>query len=168
MLVTKHIRLVFVQCILEKSENIFSGIGLRYCNIMKNFHSIKLFAFILLAFGIFVQCTSKPFSEKVRNQLSKEIESVNKQCPQLISETMRIDSCVLKPNNDLEYYYTSLDTVAFDSLKFEKEIVQYIKDISKNDQGMADIRSYGIETRYTYRASDGTLLYSFAIVPGKL
>lgn len=135
---------------------------------MRDFRLFKLFSLTFLVSAIFVQCTSKSSAEKIRIQLTQEVGDINKQCPQLISETMRIDSCVLRPNNDLEFFYTSLDTVAFDSLKFEKEIVSYVKDMSKNDPGMADIRSYGIETRYSYRTPQGKLLYSFAIVPAKL
>ena len=111
----------------------------------------------------FTQCTSG--SDKLHQQLKTEVDALNKQFPQTISTTIRIDSCVLLKNNDMQYYYTYTDTAAFDTLQFEDEIVASVKEMTKNDPGMEDIRGYGISTEYIYRNLDGKTIYRFKITP---
>lgn len=111
----------------------------------------------------FVQCTSG--SDKLHQQLKTEIDAINKQCPQAVSTTLRIDSCVLLKNNDMQYYYTYTDTAAFDTLQFENEIVASAKELTKTDPGMADIRDNGLTNEYIYRDLEGNTLYRFKITP---
>lgn len=119
-------------------------------------------ALSLVAFS-FVQCTSG--SDKIHQQLKTEVDAINKQLPQMINTTIRIDSTVLLKNNDLQHYYTYTDTAAFDTLQFEDEIVASVKEMTKNDPGMEDIRGYGISTEYIYRNLDGKTIYRFKITP---
>lgn len=110
-----------------------------------------------------VQCTSG--SDKLQQQLKTEIDALNKQCPQMISATIRIDSCVLLKNNDMQYYYTYTDTLAFDTLQFEDEVVASAKELTKTDPAMAEIRDNGITNEYIYRDMKGSTLYRFKITP---
>lgn len=111
----------------------------------------------------FTQCTSG--SDKLHQQLKTEVDALNKQFPQTISTTIRIDSCVLLKNNDMQYYYTYTDTAAFDTLQFEDEIVASAKELTKTDPGMTDIRDNGLTNEYIYRDLDGNTLYRFKITP---
>lgn len=111
----------------------------------------------------FVQCT--PGSDKLHQQLKAEVDALNKQCPQVVSTTLRIDSCVLLKNNDMQYYYTYTDTLAFDTLQFEDEIVANAKKLTKEDPGMAEIRDNGLTNEYIYRDLKGNTIYSFKVTP---
>ena len=115
---------------------------------------------IALTFG---QCTSG--SDKLQQQLKAEVDALNKQCPQTVSTTLRIDSCVLLKNNDMQYYYTYTDTAAFDTLQFEDEIVANAKKLTKEDPGMAEIRDNGLTNEYIYRDLNGNTIYRFKITP---
>lgn len=112
---------------------------------------------------IFGQCTSG--SDKLHQQFKTEVDALNKQFPQTVSTTLRIDSCVLLKNNDMQYYYTYTDTAAFDTLQFEDEIVASAKELTKTDPGMADIRDNEITNEYIYRNLDGVTIYRFKITP---
>lgn len=111
----------------------------------------------------FVQCT--PGSDKLHQQLKAEVDALNKQCPQVVSTTLRIDSCVLLKNNDMQYYYTYTDTLAFDTLQFEDEIVANAKKLTKEDPGMAEIRDNGLTNEYIYRDLKGNTIYCFKVTP---
>lgn len=115
---------------------------------------------IALTFG---QCTSG--SDKLHQQLKTEVDALNKEMPQTLSTTLRIDSCVLLKNNDMQYYYTYTDTAAFDTLQFEDEIVASAKELTKNDPGMADVRDNGLTNEYIYRDLKGNTIYRFKITP---
>ena len=115
---------------------------------------------IALTFG---QCTSG--SDKLHQQLKTEVDALNKEMPQTLSTTLRIDSCVLLKNNDMQYYYTYTDTAAFDTLQFEDEIVATAKELTKNDPGMAEIRDNGLTNEYIYRDLKGNTIYRFKITP---
>lgn len=116
--------------------------------------------FVALVFG---QCTS--VNDKIHQQLKSEIAALNKQCPQTINTTLRIDSCVLLKNNDMQYYYTYTDTMAFDTLQFQDQVLASAKKLIKTDPGMADIRRYGISLEYIYRGLNGKSFYSFKMTP---
>lgn len=115
---------------------------------------------IALTFG---QCTSG--SDKLHQQLKTEIDALNKEMPQTLSTTLRIDSCVLLKNNDMQYYYTYTDTAAFDTLQFEDEVVATAKKLTKTDPGMADVRDNGLTNEYIYRDLKGNTIYRFKITP---
>ena len=130
---------------------------------------MKLTALLKVSTGLsliallFTQCTSG--SDKLHQQLKSEVDALNKQCPQAVSTTLRIDSCVLLKNNDMQYYYTYTDTAAFDTLQFEDEIVATAKELTKNDPGMADIRDNGLTNEYIYRDLEGNTIYRFKVTP---
>lgn len=130
---------------------------------MKLTSLLKVGAGLSLIAVFFVQCTSG--SEKLHKQLKSEVEALNKQCPEMISTTLRIDSCVLLENNDMQYYYTYTDTIAFDEAQFEKEIVATAKEMTKNDPGMADVRDNNLTNEYIYRDLEGKTLYRFKVTP---
>ena len=130
---------------------------------MKLTSLLKTGAGLFLIALSFAQCTSG--SDKLHQQLKTEVDALNKQFPQTISTTIRIDSCVLLKNNDMQYYYTYTDTAAFDTLQFEDEIVASAKELTKTDPGMADIRDNGLTNEYIYRDLDGNTLYRFKITP---
>lgn len=123
----------------------------------------KIGAGLSLIMLFFVQCTSG--SDKLQQQLKAEVDALNKQCPQAVSTTLRIDSCILLKNNDMQYYYTYTDTAAFDTLQFEDEIVATAKELTKNDPGMAEIRDNGLTNEYIYRDLKGNTIYRFKITP---
>ncbi len=125
---------------------------------------IKYVALTIFSVSIlFFQCTSSN-KEKIHKQLQSEIDLINQKAPVQISEIMQIDSCVLHPNNDLEYFYTITDSIAPDKNYF-KNLEAEVRKAAKTDAGMADIRSYKVSTKYNYRDVNGTLLYSFEISP---
>lgn len=124
---------------------------------------LKIGAGLTLATLLFVQCTSG--SDKLHQQLKTEVDALNKQFPQTINTTIRIDSCVLLKNNNMQYYYTYTDTAAFDTLQFEDEIVATAKELAKTDPGMADIRDNGLTNEYIYRDLEGNTIYRFKITP---
>lgn len=130
---------------------------------MKFTSLLKMGAGLSLIALMFGQCTSG--NDKVHKQLQAEVDALNKQLPMTISPTIRIDSCVLLKNNDMQNYYTYTDTAAFDTLQFENIVVAPAREMTKNDPGMADIRGYGITTEYIYRDVNGKELYSFKITP---
>ncbi|MDU1905867.1 MAG: hypothetical protein E6772_13910 [Dysgonomonas sp.] len=121
---------------------------------------VTVFAVILFSY----QCSSGPDKEKIHKQLTLEVDEINKNVPTMLSETIRLDSVVLRPNNDLENNYTVTDTIS-DKSSFFGSIRDEAKRVTKDDPGMADIRSYKISTVYNYRDNDGNMLYSFTITP---
>jgi hypothetical protein len=112
----------------------------------------------------FIQCTSGGNSDKIQKQLRSEIDDINKKCPMQINTSIRIDSCVLFPNNDMEYFYTITDSIPYTASQFG-EIQETVKNATKNDPGMADIRSYGVSTRYNYRDTNGDIVFTFKVTP---
>ncbi len=121
---------------------------------------IALFFFAIL----FYNCSSSPDHEKIQKQLRMEADAVNKNTPVMITEIIRFDSCSLHSNNDIEYFYSILDTVTPDQ-NFFKSIEIEAKKMTKEDPGMADIRSYKVSSVYNYRNTEGTMLYTFKITP---
>jgi hypothetical protein len=127
---------------------------------------VKVLSIIIALFVLgmfFYQCSSVSDKEKINKQLTLEVDQLNKNVPTMLSEIIQLDSCVLHTNNDLEHYYTIKDTVPEKS--FFEDIRKEVKKVTKDDPGMADIRSYKISTTYNYRDSDGNMLYSFTITP---
>ncbi len=130
---------------------------------MKFISLIKAGVTLSLIALFFVQCTSG--SDKLHQQLQSEIVALNKQCPQKVSTTLRVDSCVLLKNNDVQYYYTYTDTTAFDTLQFEDDVVASAKELTKTDPGMAVVRDNKLTNEYIYRNLDGKVIYSFKVTP---
>jgi len=121
---------------------------------------ITVFAVLSL---VLIGCSSSASrNEKIHEQLKAEVEMINKRSLEKISESIRFDSCVLLKNNNMENYYTYIDTIT-PNPSFFKNIEEEAKSVVKNNPGMAEIKSFGISTKYIYRDMEGKNMYTFDI-----
>ncbi|MEN9918125.1 MAG: hypothetical protein RL662_561 [Bacteroidota bacterium] len=111
---------------------------------------------------LFIQCSSE--QSKIHKQLKLEVDETNRNAPTELSNLIRFDRCILKDNNDLENQFTYTGTTA--ALEsFYKDIETHVKETTKNNRGMEDIRSYGINVKYVYKDQSGNIVYTFEVTP---
>ena len=131
---------------------------------MKN-NFISLFFALFASIILFSQCASDKKKTDIQAQLQIETTVLNKKCPIYLDSLIRLDSCIVLPNNDLVNYYTVMDSVEVNRDGLFKEIEASVKLASKTEPGMANIRSYGISSEYSYRNIKGDVIHHFKITP---
>lgn len=129
---------------------------------MKRSKSIYYFI-ILFSLGIFItQCTSR--ESKIREQLQIEVDEINIMRSTSVNNFMRFDSCVLLPNNNIDYFYSLTDTITPAKIYFQN-LEREVKDSFRKEPGMATVRSFEVTAKYIYNDIKGNHLYSFEITP---
>ncbi len=60
----------------------------------------------------------------MQEELEKKAHDINEQCPIIIDQTIRLDSCEVLPDNTFQYNYTFLfiDATKIDRDEFKSEI----------------------------------------------
>ena len=118
---------------------------------------------VLISLGIFLaQCSSK--ESKIREQLQVEVDEINTMRSTSVNNFMHFDSCVLLPNNNIDYFYSLTDTITPAKIYFQN-LEREVKDSFKKEPGMATIRNFEVTAKYNYNDIKGNHLYSFEITP---
>lgn len=112
---------------------------------------------------LFTQCSSSD-KDKIQKQLQTEVDGLNKNTPVQITSNMQFDSCALDSGSSLVYFFSITDSIAPDN-SFFKNLELDVRDMTKKDPGLADIRNNQLSIKYNYRDISENLLYSFTIEP---
>lgn len=112
--------------------------------ILKSKNTLYLFLILLLV--AFVQCGGS-----IDNQLEKIAKESNKECPKMLDQWTRLDSCAAYPNKNYKYFHTIVSGgVVVDRTKFESNFKHVIISIIRTNPGMKFMRENEVTLHYHY------------------
>lgn len=123
-----------------------------------------LWRFVILAFVIvFYSCGGD-----VDSQLQKIAKESNAECPKMLDQWTRLDSCAAYPNKNYKYFHTVVNEgMILDKTKFEKNFKPVIVSIIKTNPGMRFMRENEVTLHYTYIDESGKNEMTIVVSPNE-
>jgi len=121
------------------------------------------FILILVLAVLFIQCKSD--DKKIIEEMQKEADTINRQCPITVDPAIRLDSCVVKKDRVFAYYYTITNDSLFNIDQFKTVGTQNVKDVVLNSPDLARMRYLNITFKYLYTNFDGKVIHTIDITP---
>ncbi|MDU1889998.1 MAG: hypothetical protein E6767_04850 [Dysgonomonas sp.] len=117
--------------------------------------------FLFVIFFVFAQC-----SENVDSKLKSIAKDVNeKECPKMLDEYTRLDSCAALPNKTYKYYHTIQNLVVTDTTLIKANFAPQIVSMVKTDPQMKFFRENEVSLIYQYNGQNKNYLFSIIIAP---
>ncbi len=139
----------------------------------------------------FVQCNSKEKSQEkiVEDMLEQKIKehkeglengtntqfmdalritmnTINKQCPIMIDEITRLDSCSIADNgSSVSYFYTITNMDGFDKSVFKESIKEILVQAVKTNPDMKILRTAKMSINYKYSDPKGGEIVAVQVTP---
>lgn len=90
------------------------------------------------------------------SQLKKIAEESNKECPKMLDQWTRLDSCAAYPDKNYKYFHTIVSGGAvLDKTKFEANFKPVIISIIRTNPGMKFLRENEVTLHYQYTDEAG-------------
>jgi len=104
--------------------------------------------------------------EVLEGQLGVMFEVMNRQCPIMVDEITRLDSCRYNSSSkEAGYYYTITDKSMLDLDNFKNQITDVLKENLKSNEDVGFFRMYNVAITYKYADSEGKEITTVKILP---
>ncbi len=122
----------------------------------------RFILFIASIIGVMslMQCT-----QSLEKQLKSIAAEANKQCPYMLDQWTRLDSCVAFGDKNYKYYHTILGVVVSDTSLFKQQLAPQIVKTVKISPDMVFFRENNITLNYSYRDQANKYLFSVVVTP---
>lgn len=100
----------------------------------------------------------------IAGQLKITIDALNKQCPVMVDEATRLDSCSYA-DKTIKYFYTITDQSKLDMKAFKSGANEILKESVKSNKEMAPIKMLKMNIQYFYADTSGKELVTTTITP---
>lgn len=102
----------------------------------------------------------------IEGQMKITFDAINKQCPVMVDEITRLDSCTYEANTKkAQYFYTITDLSTLDPKTFKTQIEDILKENVKTNKDVAAFRMFKITIVYHYVDSKGKEITTVTITP---
>lgn len=110
-----------------------------------------LFVFILCCIVVFTQC-----SGSIDSQLEKIAAVANKECPKMLDQWTRLDSCTAYPGKVYKYFHTVINNASIsDPEQFKTAFKPIIVNTIKAHPSMDFFRENDVTLQYQYNDEAG-------------
>ncbi|WP_185155718.1 hypothetical protein [Dysgonomonas sp. 521] len=118
--------------------------------------------YLLLFIGLisFTHCTGS-----IESRLQTIAKETNKDCPKILDNWTRLDSCVAVGGSDFEYHLTIMQIVIADTTNFKTQLKPQLVQVLKTMPDLKIFRDNDITVKYTYNDADGKYIFSEVIAP---
>lgn len=105
-----------------------------------------VYLILLVCVAAFVSCAGD-----VDSQLKKIAKEANAECPKMLDEWTRLDSCAAHPNKSYSYYHTVVNEgLILDADKFKVSFKPIIISIIRTNPAMKYLRENEVTLHYYY------------------
>lgn len=125
--------------------------------------NVKYFQCLLLMLSLvtFARCAGD-----IDSQLRKVAKEGNEECPKMLDQWTRLDSCVAYPNKNYKYYHTIVsDGVILDKAKFETNFKPVIISIIRTNPAMKFLKENEVTLHYMYTDEAGSGQMTIIVTP---
>ncbi|MFV0418203.1 MAG: hypothetical protein ACK5KT_05690 [Dysgonomonas sp.] len=120
-----------------------------------------LYIFLLSLIIIFTQC-----SGSTDTQLKKIAEEANKECPKMLDQWTRLDSCVTYPGKTYKYFHTMVNNASVSDVEqFKSTFKPVIVNTIKTHPAMKFFRENEVILQYQYSDESGETHVTIEVTP---
>ncbi|MDR2955072.1 MAG: hypothetical protein LBV43_08320 [Prevotella sp.] len=125
---------------------------------LKKQNTLFLLLFTMLTFS---QCAGN-----IDDQLKKIAQEANAQCPKMLDQWTRLDSCAVYPGKKYTYYHSVInDAKITDTTLFKTNLKPQIISIVRTNPDMKFFRDNDVTLNYRYNDEKGNYIFSITATP---
>jgi len=120
-----------------------------------------LHIFLLFCIIAFTQCAGS-----IDSQLKKIADEANKECPKMLDQWTRLDSCAAYPGKNYIYFHTLVNEgMILDTVKFKEQFKPVIISIVKTNPNMSFFRENDVTLHYQYNDEANKFRTTIVLTP---
>lgn len=129
--------------------------------MIKRFYFLPVVTALFLLFS-FTQCGDAK-DKIVTKLLEVQAAAINKECPMVINDIIRMDSCQVSASKTLKTYYTILS--GGELFRFGDETKNNLIQVTQNNESLKKLREQEVVFVFAYYKTDGSFAGEITLTP---